>query len=88
MCAILSRRCLWQLSALFEQQSQSAVTAANRVAVTAAVGDTPLVPALHLLLLLPLAARLHLLSASPLPVASPKVADIASVPPQLRLGLD
>lgn len=76
---------MWQLSALFEQQSQSA---ANRVAVTAPVGDTPLVPAPHLLLLLPLAARLHLLSASLLPVASPKVADIASVPPQLRLGLD
>lgn len=39
---------MWQLSALFEQQSQSAATAAKRVVVTALVGDSLL---LRLLLL-------------------------------------
>lgn len=40
MCVVLNRRCLWQLPALFEQQSQSAAAAAKRVVVTALVGDS------------------------------------------------
>jgi len=75
MCVILSRRCLWQLSAVFEQQSQSVATAAMRVVVTALVGDCAIAPplsALHLLLLL----LLFLLFSSNLP--SPPV--LASSP--------
>ncbi len=73
-CVILRRRCLWQLSALFEQQSQSAATAAERVAVTALVGDS--VPSL------PRSPPCTLCSSAPFPAPAPSA---PPWPPLLRL---
>lgn len=46
-CVIKNRRCLWQLSTLFEQQWQSAATAAERMVLTELVGDYVTPHSLH-----------------------------------------